>query len=313
MDYKKKVSDTLQHLQNKRGLTQKKLCKQGIVCSERHLRRILNGDVEPSPTVLDGLLEVLGVSLPEFTQLVYGEDMLLFQHDFSEIWDLLFMRKYEEADLLLAALKAKPYCNTSNPAIAQALLMHDGVLMNLKENFHESNRILYEAICMTSAGVLQKGEPNPEFVALNVLEPNEYRIIGVIAINLCSMGQSPVAIKIFEALCESLSNKKVDVETRNKLLPNIYYNLSDELIETKQYENALCICEKGIQLCERTITLKMLPLLLYNSGKALVFMGDRTQAEIRFRRSYDAFRVQGNEKSALRGKEMVAEKYKIFI
>lgn len=264
--------------------------------------------------VLNQLLAVMGVNPLDFAHMLDEQSMLSFQNDFSEIWDLCFEKQYEEAILLLEILKAKPYCNSTNPITAQALLLFDGLLLlNVEKDFPECLNVLYKAIHITSPIIMKNGELNLEFISDHAFTLNEYRIIKSIALAVYCIGNSHVEIDILDALRKSLCNKKVDVEIRNRLLPNIYYNHSEGLIRKNNYKDALGICEKGVQFCKQIKNFKILPYLLYNRAKAFYMTGSKVQAETGFTRSHDAFFVHGDEETATRIKKIVAEKYQIFI
>jgi tetratricopeptide (TPR) repeat protein len=152
-----------------------------------------------------------------------------------------------------------------------------------------------------------------KFLSNNVFTLNEYRIIKLISITLCDRGQAYDGIMILDALNESLCNKKVGIEIKNRLLPNTYYNLSDALIDVNNYQLALNACDNGVKFCRQAKNCKMLPYLFYNMGKAQFKMGHKTQAEESFKEAMLAFCVHGNKETAERAGKMIAEKYQIYI
>jgi transcriptional regulator with XRE-family HTH domain len=312
-----KLGTVLRQLRLKRNMTQEELCKSDNpserICSTKQLRRIEKGQCEPSPLILNRLLAALGITTLEFIHLVDNQDMIHFQNDFSIIWDLFFENKYKEANLLLTELKTKPYCNMESPVVKQSMLLCNGFMLWDAEKNEECLNILHEALCITSPFLLKNNSLNHEVIADNPLALTEYRILKLIAITMHHMGQLETKIIILDSMCESLQNKKIDVEIRNRLLPNIYYNLSDALIEDNNYQSAFLICEKGIKLCKQTKSFKMLPYLLYNKAESLLFIDTRARAIKGFKQSHKTFLLYGDEKTAAHVKEVIAGKYQIPI
>jgi len=314
----KKVGNAIKMLRKRLGLTQKELCKLAststYVCGVRHLRDIEHGRVEPGARVLALLLAALRVSLLDFAKMVDGEDMTNFERDFNEIWDIWFKKQHEEGLKLLGILKAKPYCDISLPLVKQHILLCDAlVLIDIEGDNCGCLNVLHEAISITLPYLLKKSEFDYGFISSHALTLVEYRILKFLALVESRMGQSQICINLLNAIQESLESEKTDVKIRDRLLSNICYNLSEELIEAEQYTNAFDACEKGIQFCKQINDHKMLPLLYYNEGEALYFLGEHARAEEAFKRSYLASLVIEDEETALQTKETVAEKYQIDI
>jgi len=317
-NYNEKVGRVLFQLRKQRGLTQKALINYNKttspICEESTLRRIEKGRHKVSPKILSMLLDALGVSLPKFIQLLDGKNLTDFNRDFSEIWDLWFQGQYEKGRSQLEILKTKLYCDTTVLSIKQAILLCDSLVqIDIEGDMPGCVNTLHKAICVTLPRVLKNGEIDCKFIAARPLTLNEYRILKLLAVAESRMGHQQICINLLSAICESLQSKKVDVEIRNRLLSDIYYNLSDELIDTEQYIDALDACKKGIQFCKQVNNHRRLPLLYYSKGKALYYLDEGTRAVKAFKQSYHASRVIEGEKAALKTKEMVAEKYKIFI
>lgn len=311
-----KIGNTIRQLRERKNMSQAELCKPDFadkICSMRHLSRIENGETTPHPRTLYRLLEGLGVSLSEFTHLIAEPDIANFQHDFSEIWDLLFEKRYEKAASLLDALKTKPYCNIDNPLIEQALLMCDASFVDAKNNNNGCLTHLHKAMRLTSPHVFENNELSHNYISRNMFTLNEYRILMYFAIIKSRLGFTNECILTLSAMCESLNNKKIDVEIKNRLLPTIYYNLSDELIDSKCYEEALSYCEKGISLCKKAKNYKTLPHLYYSIAKVFIILGNKDRAEENFRQSYNIFSAHGDNETALQVKKLVATKYNLWL
>lgn len=317
-EYNKRVGAEIRRLRKQKNISQIDLCKSdsylGRICDRRTLIRVENGETAATPAILNKLLAALRVSPLEFAYMVDGQEMIDFQHDFSEIWEMWFNRQHEEATRLLDILKTKPYCDITNPKVKQATLLFDALeLVDVKKDIIGCLNVLHKAINITSSCIFEENEIDFGFISNHIFTLNEYRILKLLAIVKTRLGEPEASIFLLTAMCESLCNKKVDVEVRNRLLSNVYYTLSEELINTGQYQDALSFCEKGLLFCKQINNYKVLPFLLYNEAKALFFLNDMVHAEEKFKQSYNAFLALGNEESALRTKEWAAEKYQILI
>jgi len=315
----KKVGEAIKQLRKQKKLTHAQLSKSDnpseTICSEKTLRRIEKGEILPSEAILNGLLSVLGITRAKFYNLVEGQDMTNFQNDFAEIWQLCFKGQLQDARKQLDILKLEDYCNTNNPMIAQAVLLCEGRLQaDIDKDYQGCLNTLYNALRLTCPSIIpQDGKIKYRMVSGCVLTLNEYRIISLISSMKGVVGQRAIAIKIFNAMCKSLNNEKIDSGIRNTFLPTIYYNLSDFMIDEKRYNQAFDVCEQGIEFCKRIDNLKLFPKLLYNRAKALHYMKDKERATKGFRNAHDTFIAHGDYNAAEFVKKTVAEKYQIYL
>ena len=69
----------------------------------------------------------------------------------------------------------------------------------------------------------------------------------------------------------------------------MYFSLSNGMIDDGDYANALDLIEKGLHFCYQTKEFKHLGNLLWNSGKALYYLGNTDKATTSFQESYNFF------------------------
>lgn len=316
--YNRKIGAALCLLRKQKGLSRITLSGENTpdkyICCVKQLGKIERGDVTPSVKTLNLLLTALGTNLVAFSHLTNPQVMIDFHRDFSEIWDKCFKGHYDDLTLLLKELKSKFYNEVENPIIKQAILLLDGLMMEkVNNNYHESLNILHQALYITAPNTLKKGKIDYAFISKNTFTIYEYRILKLIALNFKNKKQFHETLKLLNTLCKSLCTNKTDVEIRNRLLPNIYYNLSNVLLSEESYEIALDTSMKGVKHCRKTQHLKVLPLLLYNVAKSHFFQGDKLKAVEVFQQSHQASLINGNTIEAEHTKITVAKKYNIFL
>jgi len=319
--YNKKAGEVIKQLRKQKGLSQGELVKSDnpseSICSVKTLRRIEQGKTAPSIYELKRILVGLGVSIAEFEALVDGQDMLVFQNDFEEITELFFDKQFEEADKRLKLLKSQKYCDTNNPIIAQALLLGDGLQKYFYNDKNGALETYYVALCITAPSVVQEiRELKCKSIVNNTFALNEYRLInGILGIIWMQGGgeQLNFAIEVYNITKKSILSSTVDSNTRCKLLPIIYYNLSECLIKGGYFKEGLTIVEEGIKFCRRVNTFRIFGYLLYNRARAQYWLGDKEDAIKGFKHAYDTFISFNHIKLAERTKKSVAEKYQIYV
>jgi len=318
--YTKKEGMVFQSLRLQKNFSQKELATLSGL-SVKTIERIENGESTLSGYVLATALPHLGVTRAEFYSMVDGNDMgshdmpISFKNDFYEIWQLCFKDEFEEARQHLEVLKSKDYCNTDNPKIAQAILICESLLeADLYKNYHHCLNTLYEALRIAIPSIIsQENEINYKLMSQHTYELNEYRILNLIATSLAKTNRRVLAIRILNAICNSLNNEKIDSEIRRTFLPTAYYNLSNAQIDEQRYKQAHVTCNKGVEFCNRVNNHKYFAFLLYNRGKSLLYMGNKDEVAKDFKHSRDTFIAHEDPKSAEIVRKTVAEKYQIYL
>ena len=314
--YNKAVGMVFESLRLQRKLSRRKLAELSGACSAKTIERIEKGMCALTDHVLTRALPYLGVFKHEFYNMVEGREIpTSFKNDFDEIWQLCFKRKFQDALANLETLKSKDYCNTSNPKINQAILLCESLLeVNIHNNHNGCLYTLYNALRITSPLIISPdNEINYKQVSQHAYTLNEYRILNLIATSLDETNRRNPAIRILTAACKSLEAKKIDSEIRRKLLPTVYYNLSNFYINEGEHKKAFNICEKGIEFCKSENNHKIFAKLLYNRAKSLNSMGNKQEATNGFKHSHNTFLAHEDYENANLVKEIVAKKYQIHL
>ena len=319
MDVKTSVTagSLIKKLRKEKGLTQAELSRRGEkneICSERHLRRIENGDAEPTPFMLNKMLKVLGVSAPEFAQMLDDDESVTeFFYEFSSILNLALDARYDEAGILFEKLKNNDKYNKSNPKIAQTILMYEaGVLRYKNGECQRSAEMFRKALCLTVPTVMPKkgsGYLNYKTIADHTFSWAEYRILLLMVNTQCELGHLDEALSICNAIMTSMNRKETDGEIRSRLRPIIYQNLSEIYLKKELYDEALEVSSLGITEYKYVV----IERLLNSKAKALFGLNNIEGAKAAFQQAYDILRSQQREILATRLKSQVAKQYQIEI
>jgi len=310
---------TLKMLREEKRLTQSQLCKaddpHNYICSVRTLSRIEKGEIPLSDKYLSGFLSVLGISHTDFYYEVDGgKKTTLFLNAFSDVWDLLFKKKRSEAKAKMKSLIADAVIDLEKPLIKQAIMLYE---YREKAEYGDDDTDCMEELCMalslTSAYIVAGNEIAFAQVASGTFKLNEYRIMNVIASEKVRKGDMATSVEIFKALKESLENKTLPSEIRNKMLPTICYNLADALTDRGEYKEAAKISEAGLSHGKKVGSHRIDGLLYYSMAKAQYFLDEKDKAAGNFKSSYYSHKVQGKDEMAEMVKKFALEKYDVNI
>ena len=290
-------AEVLRKLLTEKGMTINALVKASEI-SESTVKKVLRNVQEPRLYTLYCLLTALNTTMEEYYFLLHGTDMAQFNSDFAHLIDVGFGRKSQKMSIKLDELKTKPYCNLRIPYIRQAILLADAIIAIGKDNDYDTGLALYyEALSITiSSKILTKSnELKYSDIAKYKLSMNEYRILRGIAVAFEEQKDTQKATDIYSAILSSLESDTANYEIQKKQLPIVYFNLSNALIDSEQYVNALDIVNKGIDLCLKTKELKMMAYLLWNKGKSTFFLDNKKLASEFFQHAYKYFKDMEDE------------------
>lgn len=140
----------------------------------------------------------------------------------------------------------------------------------------------------------------PEFDGITPLESklltfDEITILINIASLYAELERLNDALKIGFWLKGYMEKRVVDETERKKKYPVLLYNLTNWLGVKKRYDDALEICDKGINYCIQNGTLRYFPMLIFNKGCSLAELGDMEKAKKYFRQAIVILESINNE------------------
>ena len=317
MNTKDKTGPTIKRIRKAKGMTQAALSKEGTrnhICTIRHLRKIESGHIEPNPGLLCQLLAALGVSLPEFALQMFGEGMIQFENELEAVRNLFIEGHFEEAELRFERLRENEFFDSDNPMVVQSVMLFESMILGFKHReYQQCLKELYKALRVTSKHVVTGGGLYLDYIANNPLTINEYRLLMLISTVEEILGDASTQIKILRALIASLDNTKIDNETKGKLLPAIYFNLSNALLGDSDFDGALDAADRGIAISREAKVFRAFGRLLWNKGRAHYYLDDKIAALEYLNKAYSCFSLLGYEETAEFLRSTAAERYGIWI
>lgn len=280
------VGDFIRETRERRGYTQEELC-YGI-CSVPSLSRIENGAQVPGSRRLDALLQRLGCGNQVFNEFVSKEETKIYELT-KNIRRAIMDENIEE--LKRGLLDIEPLLKNKSKFDVQYFLFAKGMLSYLNKGSREDVLEIYmEAIHITL----------PEFDGITPLESklltfDEITILINIASLYAELERLNDALKIGFWLKGYMEKRVVDETERKKKYPVLLYNLTNWLGVKKRYDDALEICDKGINYCIQNGTLRYFPMLIFNKGCSLAELGDMEKAKKYFRQAIVILESINNE------------------
>lgn len=298
------IGDFIRDTRIHKGYTQEQLCRG--ICTSASLSRIENGAQTPGVTILNCLLQRLGVENRIFDVFESKKDMQICgmldelvrniaHHDYG---------KLEENSRKLEELIGEGEEPEHQYLVFAKCILNEGRGASDEETIEQ----LMRAIHMTL----------PEFDGVTPLETslltfNEIAIINNIAIMYAKREKYEEALTLGFWLKHYIGENVIDESEKRSKYPMIVYNLSNWFGRMGKPEESLKEAEEGINFCVGHGYLHVLPVLVFNKGCALAELGDIEGAKKAFRQSTVLFEVTGQEERVTRTAELCKEHYQIEI
>lgn len=271
------------------------------ICAESTLSRIENGLQQPSLSVLEALLERLGISDTFLDS--YVSDQSFYLHELKFKTRQAFMGgNLEEAKKLLQ--KFEKNC-TDTPVNKQFALLYHTIFyaseytpQQMLERFERALKLTCPRYNLLSTPKILSHE---EIIAMNDIA-NCYSL----------MGQYDTAIEIYYQLKRFYDLHTTNMEEILRTQPMILYNLSKVLGLRGRYDECIEICDLGIRIAQQTGRAYCLAGTLYNRAWSLEKRGqpnDHDLAQDYAMQAYQMARIMENEKSAALYRKFIQEHF----
>ena len=240
------------------GLSQEDLA-DGI-CAVTTLSRIENGERMPTQNHLEILLQRIGYSDMMIQSYVDESDFVAHEMKFK-IRQAYIEKDATKAQELLQqfkALVAKP-----SAIDEQFIRLHDVILYPQKYSKEERLQELEDAICLT----------HPRYKCGHfpfLLSYEEIVLLNNIALSHAHCGRRKETIDILYSIVDYYDTHMVNAEEALRTEPMTLYNLSKYLGLENRFDECIRICDRGIQLAQKTGRCQIFPQTLYNKAWALV-------------------------------------------
>ena len=243
------------------GLSQEEL-SDGI-CAVTTLSRIENGERMPTQNHLEMLLQRLGYSEMMFHSYVDEEEFYAHELKFK-IRQAYIENNKADGNILLDEFKAL----VKNPSnIDKQFILLLEILLNQSNEHGEEYLAKFEDILRLTHPRYKRGN------VPQVLTYEEIVLLNNISIEVALLNQQNEAIDILYGIVKFYDMHTVNTEETLRTAPMIFYNLSKQLGLAGRYDECIQICDRGIELAQKTGRCGAFSYTLYNKAWALVKRG----------------------------------------
>ncbi len=291
------MGDYIREQRERLGVTQEDLC-EGI-CSPGTLSKIENGRQSVRLNQYIALMERLGLPVQPIGVQVTEEEMEWYRLK-SKIQYTTALDNWDiEKELQKLENIAKKHTNEE-----KQFIMFNRAVVNMKkgEDIDKVIDMLSEAMRITY----------PQFdisktASVKLLTMDEMLIISNIAIALNSKGSVLDAIKWETFLKEYMENDRLEYDGVGRLYPLVVFNLSNWVGAYNRYDEALQLCNIGIEYCNEHGKLNMYTELLYNKSKYLFELKKDEEAKKYMLYAYCIATVRNHKKIQKKAEKCLTE------
>lgn len=271
------------------GYSQEELCFG--ICTSANLSKIENGERIPTRATFEALMQRMGLSSDVYPSFLNDKDKKAYElkHDFNE----MFARgEYEEAEKILDELDAFSKLDR----VYEQFIMMSRVLIEMQkgmcpeevvEEFDKIIEIFFKDFAIDK-------------IRRMVLTKTEINLLNAYAVACYRAGDTELTIKILYELVTYIDSKVYDRQGIAIVYTQILYNLSKYVGMAGDDEEAVRLCDIGINLCIRYDRHSHFANLLYNKGYGLMNMGKEEEAHKCIRESYYISSAMGEELEVIR-------------
>lgn len=259
------LGEILRSLRKQAGLSQEKLA-DGI-CSSISISRIENGLQKPSGTVLEGLLNKLGVGTYQICNIYYKNEQ---------------QRAFEEKAELVTKLISEGNMSEAKEQLAQ--LADSAKESNTNEQFYlllDASIQLYEQtapadILETLKRALALTKPEIDYFDLRntLLSIREANILNVIVVALIKLDKTIEAIHLGEELMTALKKHESGLKEYQIIKINLAFNLAQCMEIEKRYKEALMYSELAEDFSINSTEQMLLPEIEFIKAKVYHLLGN---------------------------------------
>lgn len=266
------------------------------ICTPSTLSRIENGMQIPGKKILEGLLQRLGIVDQIHNVCLSKAEMEQYEMEQCLV-RCLGKKEYGKAEQLVNILERtlqKKQRNGYSRSMEEQYLRFAKVLIrkNRGESAQKTLEQLLEVIRITI----------PEFDGLHIktrlLTYQEISILNNIGCSYHAIGSTQDAFFLLFELKEYIENHPMNGQELSVKYPMILQNLSSWLGQEGYYQDALALCQKGIDFCIEYGKMHTFPMLLCNKACVLAELGQIEMSKEFFDLSSAVFQAVGQRERA---------------
>lgn len=287
------VGDLIRDARERQKYSQEEL-SYGI-CTSSTLSRIENGVQVPGRRILEALTQRLGITDEIYNTYLSSEEMELYETG-KRLMYSLGKHNYELSEELVIVMQkeisAISQRSTTKLDEQYALFASAVVKKHQGLELKQVIEVLLQSIRITM----------PEFDGIHfkgcLLTFQEITILNNIGCTYYDMGEVINAFRILFALKDYMEKHVMDGNEKAKKYPMILQNLSSWLGEEGKYQDALQLCQEGINCCIEYGKLAIFPHLLYNKAALLAELRQSEAAKESFLQAITVFQAVNQPENA---------------
>lgn len=278
------IGNYIHDMRIERGYSQEELCFG--ICSVGNLSKIENGTRMPNRKTVEAITHRLGCR-EAFLQYSSREEMKQVEIC-SQIVQKITNYDYEGLETLIdqfeSTITKEDILNSQYCRFTRIILQQE-----TNPDWEQGIRELEETLRMTKPdGIGMKG------ILKGLLTYNEIVILINIARGYRKLGRREEGIEILYGLKRYMDTHIIDQTEKVQKYPMILFNLSNMLLDKKQYADVIDLCDQGIAMSKENNRFCLFPKFLINKGLALLEQREEEQAKESLLRGYCAFYALGN-------------------
>ena len=279
-----KISDIIKNRMHSMGLTQRRVAEN--IIDKGHFSRILNDEVTPNYTTIKLVFERIGLDASVIVDFYLDSEAIEHEKLKDELETKLRLEKFDEAKALMKRLESNEEFIKNMVNKQHLLTSKAGLLIRNDEPSRAIYPILEEAIKMFIPAFEEKN------IEKYLLTKCDIKIINMIAILYHNDNKIEKAIDLMKRLKANFDRQYVDPKHKGSHYPLIMYNLSKYLGMAGHTNEAIKICDEGIDVCIETRIMSMLPSIAYNKAVSLLKLGDDASAATLYTQAYHSALLQ---------------------
>ena len=303
------IGELIREARERQNYSQEELC-YGI-CTASTLSRIENGQQVPGKKILEGLMQRLGAADRLFHVYANKEERERYELE-QQLARSLGDRDYGQAESLVSYMKKRIAKNPGKPSCR-----------NMEEQYLAFATILIQKQKGKSAGWVLKGLLDaihmtiPDFDGIHIksklLTYHEIAILNNIGCAYHSLGRVMDAVQLLLGLKEYMEQHNLGSVEMSLKYPMVLQNLSSWLGQEGMYQDALALCQAGIDYCIKYGKLHTFPMLLCNKACALAELGQYDMSKDNFVKSIAIFQAINQQEHAEKVKAYASTHYGITV
>jgi transcriptional regulator with XRE-family HTH domain len=293
-----KVGDVIRKNRIELKITQEQL-SEGI-CSVSSLSKIENNTRVPSKVVFDALMQRMDKCDALYFAYISDREFEIEEMKYK-VNRLILDRQYDNASNMIT--KLEEIIDKNENLYNQYILYSKAIIQkNIGKDYEKVLDLLYDAIHITLPHFNKKN------LSIFLLTEQDVTIINNIASVYNIVNREEEGIDLMYQLVSYIENRCKGLKFL-EFLPVLLYNLSKWLGLQKRFDEAIQICDKGIEACIKYGKTLAFAEVLYNKACDLYETGRIEESKEYMKQSYYMFQAQKNYNYASFARTSAKEKF----